>query len=131
MSTNSGPDSDIAKLIRGEATPPDVCGKYIASNNAGSQQIMKVFEDEFILQSTGKGYWDTVITVVNEDKNGVPGGCPPGASSKDPHKVVGYAYIRITNVDKNPNPGMTVNMIDYVACSELETKLGMKAKLYK
>lgn len=133
MSTNFGPDSDIAKLIRGEMAPPDVCGKYIASNNAGSQQIMKVLDDEFKLQaaSSGLGYWDTVITIVNEDKNGVPGGCPPGLSSKDPHRVVGYAYVRITNVDLNPNPGITINLIDFVACSELETKLGLKPKLYR
>lgn len=133
MSTNFGPDSDIAKLIRGEMTPPEVCGKYIASNNAGSQQIMKVLDDKFKLEatSTGLGYWDTVITIVNEDKNGVPGGCPPGLSSKDPHRVVGYAYVRITNVDLNPNPGITINLIDYVSCSELETKLGFSPKLYK
>lgn len=130
-STEFGPNSTIAKYIRGELLAPNVCGKQINTNNAGAEQIMGVLAAEFARQKTltGLNYWEVLVPVFTN------AACKQGAGYEpdSPFGVEQYATVRIYNVIGNPNPGITAQIIKCISCgsNELNQLLGKRPALVR
>lgn len=128
---NLGPKSLTAQYIRGEALPPNVCNKFIYTNN-GVGEVIKELRSEFDrqLKITGLPYWEVVVPILNAVENHPElTACPPGDQPL-PYQVSQYAIIRITTVIKNPIPGITVSSINCIPCDE-NIALGKKVYLVK
>ncbi|MDD2335380.1 MAG: pilus assembly protein TadG-related protein [Geobacteraceae bacterium] len=128
---NLGPKSLTAQYIRGEAIPPDVCKKYIYTNN-GVGEIVKEFKDEFNKQvkTTGLPYWEVIVPILDAVKDHTElTACPPGDQPL-PYQVSHYAIIRITKVMTNPDPGFEVSVLSCIPCDQ-NSALGKRPYLVK
>lgn len=128
---NLGPHGLTAQYLHGELTPPDVCKKFIYTNN-GVGEMLKELKDEFDNQKklTGKTYWDAIVPVLNGVKDHPElNACPPGDQPL-PYEVTEYAIIRITAVNGNPDPGLEISSLSCVPCDE-NNALGKKPYLAK
>jgi Flp pilus assembly protein TadG len=65
--TEFGPDSSIAKLIRGELPYRPICNETIYTQEASSGQIMRVLKDEFDRQNalSGGNGWEVIVPVLD------------------------------------------------------------------
>ncbi len=146
-STNFGPNSQIAKYLRGEEIPPDVCCKEITTNNAAPGQIMSVLEEEFnkrafLNSTTNRREWEVISPVFDNptSSSGLPGcgpiptspgePCPPGSQPDEPFPVARYAIMKITDVGGPPRPQIHINYIRCIPCPATEL-LGRRLRLVK
>jgi len=130
-STEFGPDSNIAKYIKGELIAPNVCGKSINTNNATTGQIMKILSDELIEQKTASGlpYWDIIVPVFTN------AACARGAGYEpdSPFLVEKYARVRLYNAVEQPKPRITAEITGCVQCGTPEEfeLMGTRASLVR
>jgi hypothetical protein len=131
--TDLGPNSEVARLVRGEIPLPEVCCEKIYTNN-GLGEVLIELDRKFAAESAATGYWDVIVPIVGEDLTAClqnePKGCPPGLQPTEPYLVSRYAEIRIAAVYKNPNPGIRIASIQCVGCPST-TLLGDNAALLK
>lgn len=152
QNTNYGPDSLVAKYIRGEIWPPNVCKKSSYTNNAAGGQIMDVVMETFA-KAINVEFDKNAKSIVSSDPSNkywqvvVPVGCvrnDAGICETNPCKplvdVQGqqwpvtfstYAKIRIIAVYSNPTPSFTVNYIKDIGCNPTPGGLGLRALLVK
>lgn len=149
QNTNYGPDSLVAQYIREEATPPDVCGKGIYTNNAGGDQIITVLQEKFAFENnatgltgnameTFTGTWDVIVPIgciVDPNTNACAANpCDPnisGSGVMNKFTVQTYAKLTITRVTSNPTPSIYVSAIQDIGCNPNPLGLGLKPRLAK
>lgn len=152
QNTNYGPDSIVAKMIRGELTPPNVCGLGIYTNTAGAQQIIDVMIDtaasamgvtlgknakEVVSPNPATKYWDIVVPIgciLKSDGTCGEDRCKPpvDAQGKQAKTTIStYARVHVTAVYSNPNPSFKINYIKDIGCNPNPKGLGINAVLVK
>jgi hypothetical protein len=108
--TNFGPDSLIAKFIRGELIAPNVCSECIRTNKAQPGQIMAVLKETFARRAEN-GIWRVIAPVADEAPPGylcpncnafasTSDACPTEqqGSPQEPYLVVQYAELFISAI---------------------------------
>jgi hypothetical protein len=139
--TEFGPNSLVARLIRGEVDTPNVCDQCITTNNAAPAQIMRILKDEYDKQKDANGNWSVIVPILNAlDSTFCPNctkvpnpsydACPTGEQPDEPFLVEKYAVIIINGVGMQPNPGINITDITCTDCPALEL-LGRRAKLVR
>jgi hypothetical protein len=125
--TEFGPDSSIAKLIRGELPYRPICNETIYTQEASSGQIMRVLKDEFDRQNalSGGNGWEVIVPVLDTCLFG------PDYQPTESYPVTAYAIVRITDVDrKSTDPSVTIDSMQCIACPALNL-LGKNANLVR
>lgn len=134
--TDLGPNSTIAKLIKGEVPTPNVCGKCIMSNNSHGTVLLKILEDEYNKRKNPvTGLWQVIVPVLNKvpsadacqgsDCKKPPdptlSACPPGDQTEEPFLVERYAVMNISAVFSPPGkPRISVHSMGCVNCPATE-----------
>lgn len=132
-SVDFSPKSLIMQYITGTAETPiasSLCGQHVYDNNAATGVAFKALEDRLAAEKTPtKPYWEIVVPLVISDTTGQclsPDIQGFGSNkSGERYVVTRFMKLKVTAVERQPHPNMTVEVVRCIECSEIDEIYGI------